>query len=87
MTGAQPVKGAVRLLQVVDGVTRTAYSSRVQLTGVTRHIEYSFKDLIGFSSLSMAYLFRDLYSFYNYNNSYFLGLNLYVLLLRKHVLK
>jgi len=37
MTGAQPVKGAVRLLRVVDGVTRTAYSSRVQLTGVTRH--------------------------------------------------
>ena len=38
MTGAQPVKGAVRLLRVVDGVTRTAYGSRVQLTGVTRHI-------------------------------------------------
>ena len=37
MTGAQPVKGAVRLLRVVDGVTRTAYGSRVQLTGVTRH--------------------------------------------------
>ena len=37
MTGAQPIKGAVRLLQVVDGVTRTAYGSRVQLTGVTRH--------------------------------------------------
>jgi hypothetical protein len=38
MTGAQPVKGAVRLLRVVNGATRTAYGSRVQLTGVTRHI-------------------------------------------------
>ena len=27
MTGAQPVKGAVRLLRVVDGATRTAYGS------------------------------------------------------------
>ena len=35
--GAQSVKGAVRLLRVVDGVTRTAYGSQVQLTGVTRH--------------------------------------------------
>jgi len=37
VTGAQPVKGAVRLVQVVDEATRTACGSRVQLTGITHH--------------------------------------------------
>jgi len=35
----------------------------------------------------MAYLFRGLDSFYSHNNSCFLGLNLYNILLRKRVLK